>query len=80
VSQTESSRYGTEHGETKVADHGLIGDLRTAALVSTGGTIDWLCVPVGCTNENVGLTRKDISANLSHRGSLVPLPPGPARS
>jgi GH15 family glucan-1,4-alpha-glucosidase len=28
-----------------IADHGLIGDLHTAALVSTDGVIDWFCSP-----------------------------------
>ncbi|MFF4957119.1 glycoside hydrolase family 15 protein [Streptomyces sp. NPDC001222] len=34
-----SSRY------LSIADHGLIGDLRTVALVGTNGTIDWYCCP-----------------------------------
>jgi GH15 family glucan-1,4-alpha-glucosidase len=28
-----------------IADHGLIGDLQTSALVSTDGTLDWFCSP-----------------------------------
>jgi GH15 family glucan-1,4-alpha-glucosidase len=28
-----------------IAEHGLIGDLQTAALVTTDGTVDWFCVP-----------------------------------
>src|SRR5260370_14929806 len=28
-----------------ISDHGLIGDLQTAALVTTDGTVDWFCTP-----------------------------------
>src|SRR3954451_13191853 len=28
-----------------IAEHGLIGDLQTSALVATDGTIDWFCCP-----------------------------------
>ncbi|MEY9845568.1 glycoside hydrolase family 15 protein [Streptacidiphilus sp. MAP5-3] len=37
--QADDGRY------TPIAEHGLIGDLRTAALVGTDGTIDWYCSP-----------------------------------
>lgn len=35
----------TESRYPAIANHGLIGDLQTAALVSTDGVIDWFCAP-----------------------------------
>ncbi|MFE5670089.1 glycoside hydrolase family 15 protein [Agromyces sp. NPDC056523] len=32
-------------GYPNIEDHGLIGDLQTAALIDTNGTIDWFCAP-----------------------------------
>jgi GH15 family glucan-1,4-alpha-glucosidase len=28
-----------------IDDHGLVGDMQTAALIATNGTVDWMCVP-----------------------------------
>ncbi|GAA5038430.1 GH15 family glucan-1,4-alpha-glucosidase [Thermocatellispora tengchongensis] len=33
------------NGYVPIADHGMIGDLRTIALVGSNGTIDWYCCP-----------------------------------
>jgi GH15 family glucan-1,4-alpha-glucosidase len=35
----------TAAGYPDIPDHGLIGDLQTAALVATDGTVDWFCCP-----------------------------------
>ncbi|MCH1867185.1 glycoside hydrolase family 15 protein [Nocardioides sp. CFH 31398] len=36
---------GNEQPWTPISDHGLVGDLRTCALVDTEGTVDWFCAP-----------------------------------
>ena len=40
-----AARTGRRGAQLPIAEHGLIGDLQTAALVSTNGTIDWYCPP-----------------------------------
>ena len=39
------ARNGTARTVRAIAEHGLIGDLHTVALVGTDGTIDWYCCP-----------------------------------
>ena len=34
-----------QHAYLPIAEHGLVGDLHTVALVGTTGTIDWYCCP-----------------------------------
>jgi GH15 family glucan-1,4-alpha-glucosidase len=41
TAETSAQRYV----ERPIEDHGLIGDTRTAALVSSAGAIEWMCVP-----------------------------------
>ncbi|WP_406077134.1 glycoside hydrolase family 15 protein [Micromonospora sp. NBC_00858] len=38
-------RGGSQRGNDLVDEHGLVGDLQTAALISKDGTVDWFCAP-----------------------------------
>jgi|SRR5271165_5258027 len=38
-----TGRIGPPRGYLPIEEHGIVGDLRTVALVGTDGTIDWFC-------------------------------------
>ena len=43
--EAERAEAGPQPRYLPVAEHGLIGDLHSVALVGTNGTIDWYCCP-----------------------------------
>ncbi|NTX10476.1 glycoside hydrolase family 15 protein [Myxococcus sp. CA051A] len=41
----QGGRHSVAGGSVPIEDHGVIGDLRTVALIGNEGTIDWMCYP-----------------------------------
>ena len=39
----DHSRIGPPQGYLPIEEHGIVGDLRTVALIGTDGTVDWYC-------------------------------------
>jgi hypothetical protein len=58
-----------------IGAHGLIGDLQTAALVTTDGTLDWYSEEIGKTGDQLGnfpqafshLALISAAVNLNHQ-------------
>jgi GH15 family glucan-1,4-alpha-glucosidase len=42
---SDPAAAAADAGYLPISEHGLIGDMRTVALVGTNGTIDWYCCP-----------------------------------
>src|SRR5215469_16154 len=43
MSNGTNQRLGAPYGYLPIEEHGIVGDLRTVALVGTDGTVDWYC-------------------------------------
>ena len=41
--ETGPPAIGPPHGYLPIEEHGIVGDLRTVALIGTDGTVDWYC-------------------------------------
>ncbi|NYD43713.1 glycoside hydrolase family 15 protein [Nocardioides panaciterrulae] len=59
---------------TPIADYGLLGDTRTAALSSSDGSLDWMCVPRFDGEPVFGRLVGGSAAGSFRLGPAVPLP------
>ncbi|MFF1251834.1 glycoside hydrolase family 15 protein [Pseudarthrobacter sp. NPDC058329] len=59
---------------TPIADYGLLGDTRTAALSSAGGSVDWLCAPAFDGEPLFGALLGGPQAGRFLAGPVLPAP------
>lgn len=59
---------------TPIADYGLLGDTRSAALVSSQGSIDWMCLPRFDSEPIFGRLVGGASAGVFRLGPAEPAP------
>ena len=62
----------------KIEDYALLGDLHTAALVSTTGSIDWLCLPRFDSAAAFAALLDSDAAGYWRLAPATAGPPGPA--
>ena len=63
---------GPPQGYLPIEEHGIVGDLRTVALIGTDGTVDWYC-PSRFDAPSLFGALLD-----AHKGGYFPSPAAPA--
>jgi GH15 family glucan-1,4-alpha-glucosidase len=75
LARPETVSVHTDRRQPPIGDYAILGDCRTAALVSLGGSVDWLCLP---RFEGASVFAAILDAERG--GRFVVRPSGPFRS
>src|SRR5947209_20089468 len=71
-SSSDGTRTATSHHSVSIADYGFLSDCRSAALVSTGGSIDWLCWP---RFDSPSVFAKILDSEIGGAFAIIPTEP-----